>query len=345
MRSRSRRTVGAVRSLLAALGLVVVLLPLSGATAGASAPAPVPSRPSAGCSLTHPAAPGTANLLLEAGGDQGSYERQIPPTYTGRKPLPVVLDLHGYSEPATLQETLTQLGTYGDSHGFITVTPQVTYTVPMWDTTLGSKDLAFIGGLLATVDSTLCADRNRIFVTGYSDGAFMTSSIACQFAGQVAAVAPVAGIEDPSGCHPTRRVPVVAFHGTADPFVSYTGGLGPASLKLPAPDGSGQTIGQELGGKAPPKTPSIPANTATWAKRNGCTARPHDTRIASDVTLISYACPSNDNVELYRIAGGGHAWPGSVFSKSIESVIGRVTFSISADQIIWKFFQAHPRRG
>jgi polyhydroxybutyrate depolymerase len=324
--------------------LVVGLGILGPDPAGAASARAVPARPSAGCALTTPAAPGTSNLLLAAAGDQGAYVREIPTSYTGTKPMPVIIDLHGYAEPASLQVTLTQLGAYGQTHGFITITPQVTYRVPMWDTTLGSKDLAFIGALLHTVDSTLCVDRNRIFVTGYSDGAFMTSSIACQFAGQVAAVAPVAGIEDPSGCHPTRPVPVVTFHGTADPYVSYTGGLGPAALKLPTENGSGD-IGQELSPTSKSrKGPSIPQNTATWARRNGCGPKATSRTVASGVTLFTYTCPHQANVELYRITGGGHAWPGSLASKALESVIGKVTYAISANQIIWRFFQAHPLR-
>jgi poly(3-hydroxybutyrate) depolymerase len=34
-----------------------------------------------------------------------------------------------------------------------------------------------------------------------------------------------------------------------------------------------------------------------------------------------------------------------VASKAIESVIGKVTFSVSANQLIWKFFSSHPLRG
>jgi polyhydroxybutyrate depolymerase len=319
-----------------------MLLPLAGGGPAAAA-THVAARPSSGCSLSHPVPPGTTDELLAAGGDNGAYVREIPPRYSGRTPLPVVIDLHGYEEPATLQVQLTQLGTYGDSHGFITITPQVAAPVPQWITTLGGKDLAFIGGLLHTIDSTLCVDRNRIFVTGYSNGAFLASSIACQFASQVAAVAPVSGIEDPPGCHPSRPVPVVTFHGTADQFVSYNGGLGPAALKLPATNGSKENIGQQLGSGAPQRTgPSIPAITALWAKRNGCASKPTDHTIASDVTLIAYSCPNGNDVELYRIAGGGHTWPGSELSKSIAAAVGKTTFSISANKIIWNFFQDHP---
>jgi polyhydroxybutyrate depolymerase len=326
------------------LGLAALLIPLALGASSSGAAATVPARASAGCSLAHAVSPGTSDDLLAAGGDQGAYVREIPPTYTGRKPLPVIIDLHGYGESATLQASLTALGKYGDTHGFITITPQVAGPVPMWVTTLGSKDLAFIGGLLHTVDSTLCVDRNRTYVTGYSNGAMMASSVACQFAGQVAAFAPVSGIESPTGCRPSRPVPVVTFHGTADQFVPYTGGLGPAALKLPASNGSNETLGQQLAASGSKITggPSVPTLTATWARRDGCASKPTQRGVASGVTLISYSCPKGDNVELYKITGGGHAWPGSVLSKSITSVIGKVTFAISANKIIWAFFKAHP---
>jgi polyhydroxybutyrate depolymerase len=67
--------------------------------------------------------------------------------------------------------------------------------------------------------------------------------------------------------------------------------------------------------------------------------------LASDVTLVRYRCPKHADVQLYRIAGGGHTWPGSEFSRQIESMLGPTTFSINANDVMWEFFQAHPRRG
>ena len=308
----------------------------------------VSARPSAGCASSASSTTSTTvtpaggqSIPLSAGGDTGSYFLQLPTSYNGKTPMPVVIDLHGYDESAGLQVSISALGQYGNSHGFIVVTPGVQETVSLWDTTLGSKDLAFFGGLLDNIESTLCVDQNRVFVTGYSDGAFMSSAIACQYAGRVAAVAPVAGIQAISGCHPSRPVPVVAFHGTADPYVPYTGGIGKAAEALPAPNGVG-TLGQTSQGKAQKKGPSIPAQTATWARRNGCQPSPTYTKVASDVTLIRYSCPHGADVELYRVTGGGHAWPGSEGTAAIAAVVGRTTFSISADSIMWKFFQSHP---
>ncbi|HEY7134611.1 MAG TPA: PHB depolymerase family esterase [Acidimicrobiia bacterium] len=310
-----------------------------------SAPAAATAaKPSAGCRAA-PVKPGDDQVTITSSGASRWFYRHVPPSYTGATPMPVVVDIHGYAEGATIHQRMTELGPYGDTHGFITITPQGEGQVARWDTSLGGADVKFIGDLLDDVDRTLCVDDSRVFVTGLSNGAFMTSAVACAYADRVAAVAPVAGIQDIAGCAPARAVPVVAFHGTADPFVSYDGGLGPKALQLPAPDGSGRTLGQSGAVANATKGPSIPAITAAWAKRNRCAPTPHEQTVASDVTLIRYDCPPGADVELYRITGGGHAWPGSAFSRAIVATVGPTTFSISADDVIWRFFTDHPLAG
>ncbi len=310
----------------------------------ATSPASAAAAPSPGCRGSGNAVtPGEEKVTLTAGGAERWYFRHVPPVYQVTKPIPVVFDFHGYSEGATVHTKFSALGPFGDQHGFVTVTPQGLGAIPLWNTTLHSDDLKFFGELLDQVESTVCVDQNRVFVTGLSNGAFMTSAIACEYADRVAAAAPVAGIRNPAGCKPARPVPVVAFHGTADPVLSYNGGLGPKGLALPAPDGSGRTLGQ-TGTAGAVTTQSVSKMTAAWAGRNHCAARPTETKVASDVTLIAYRCPDDATVELYRIEGGGHTWPGSELSRAVASVIGSTTFSISVNEIIWKFFQAHPLR-
>jgi polyhydroxybutyrate depolymerase len=90
--------------------------------------------------------------------------------------------------------------------------------------------------------------------------------------------------------------------------------------------------------------PSIPEMTATWAVRNGCDATPSETSVAADVTLVAFDCPPGADVELYRVDNGGHSWPGSEFSSKVASVIGSTTMSISANELMWDFFEAHPLR-
>ncbi len=178
---------------------------------------------------------GETKQTLAAPSGERWYFRHVPPAHDGTTPVPLVLDLHGYSEGATVHQLMSGLATFGDEHGFVTITPEGTGPMPQWDTTIDGNDVKFVGNLLDKVEEQLCVDTNRIYVTGLSNGAFMTSAIACEFSERVAAVAPVAGVRNLDGCHFDRPVPIVAFHGTADGYVSFDGGLGEKALDLPAP--------------------------------------------------------------------------------------------------------------
>jgi polyhydroxybutyrate depolymerase len=280
---------------------------------------------------------------MRAGGDAGGYIQELPSRYSGRAAMPVVVDLHGYGVSAANMLKITRLGSYGNRDGFITVTPQVARRLPYWQTGSKSKDVVFLRGVISRVESTLCVDRNRLFVTGYSNGAVMASVLACVDAAQVAAIAPVSGIANPASCHPSWPVPVVAFHGTSDPLLPYTGGLSAEAYKLPLPPGTKGNLSRLLGDNAPQSTkgPSVPKTTAAWAKRDGCASSSTTRVVAKNVALISYACPNGATVSLYRIRGGGHTWPGSV-ADSKAKALGTTTMAISADKIIWSFFESHP---
>jgi polyhydroxybutyrate depolymerase len=302
-------------------------------------------QPSSGCSAPSSAAiaPGEAKVTLASGGTERSYFRHVPTGYTPTNPVPLVLDFHGYLEGAEVHKQHSALSAFGDEKGFVTLTPQGLGNPVRWDTGLDSADMRFVGDLLDEAERTVCVDTNRIFVTGLSNGAFMTSAIACAYADRVAAVAPVAGVASAEGCKPARPVPVVAFHGTADGYVAYEGGLGESGRNLPAPDGSGRTLG-ESGVADRVKGPSVPEVTAQWATRNGCTSGSQESEVASDVTLIEFSCPPGTETQLYRITDGGHTWPGSEFSKAIERAVGHTTFSIDANEVMWEFFVDHPLR-
>jgi len=60
--------------------------------------------------------------------------------------------------------------------------------------------------------------------------------------------------------------------------------------------------------------------------------------------LITYDCPPDAAVEMYRVEGGGHAWPGSALSVSIGGVVGRTSMDIDATALMWEFFQENPLR-
>jgi polyhydroxybutyrate depolymerase len=256
-------------------------------------------------------------------------------------PLPLVFDLHGYGESIEIHRSMSNMIAKGEERWFVVVTPQADDPVPRWDATIGSADTTFLTAVLDHVVATHCIDLARVYVTGLSNGAFMASVMACQIPDRIAAIAPVAGLQDPAGCEIDDPVPVIAFHGTADTFVSYDGGLGASVADLPTDDGG--TIGTGIVGGGGPTVEEI---AAAWAVRNGCAAEaPLVEAVSAEVDRLGYVhCPSNGQVDLYRVNGGGHAWPGSAFSQSIEPIIGHTTMTIDATDLIWQFFDAHPRR-
>ena len=301
--------------------------------------------PSSGCgaSTASTVAAGEEKVTMRSGDVERWYLRHVPPAHDGTTPVPVVVDLHGYTEGADVHAVHSVLGPFGDDRGFVTITPQGTGTVAMWQAAPGSPDVAFAGDLLDQVEETLCVDTARVFVTGLSNGAMMTSVLACEMADRFAAAAPVAGVTEIDGCDPARPVPLVAFHGTEDPFLDFEGGFGPGVANLPTPDGSG-TIGEAAGDEpAVPAGPTVPEVVAGWAGRNGCSDdEPTEDALADDVTVVAYDCPAGAEVELYRIEGGGHTWPGAEMLKAATDVVGITTFSVSANEVMWEFFLDHP---
>ena len=60
------------------------------------------------------------------------------------------------------------------------------------------------------------------------------------------------------------------------------------------------------------------------------------------ITKHTYG-PGRDGAEvvLFSIEGGGHTWPGK---KPVIGFIGKSTLAISANDLMWEFFQRHPMR-
>lgn len=269
------------------------------------------------------------------------YLESSPAKLAKGRPVAVVLDFHGLDEGAGLEALTTQFGPFAQQHGFIAVFPEGTGTPVQWDTMEtgpSNPDIQFVSQLLDHLEATQCVDETRIYATGLSDGAFMTSLLACTMSNRIAAFAPVSGVELAKPCAATHPVPILAFHGTADPILYFNGGVGTQVLQ--------HAVGLQSG---PPPTVTLPpvnlngsgypATVAAWAKRDGCMSKGTDTKIASHVIRRSYRCPANTAVEFYIILGGGHSWPSSAFSQEIGAVTGPTNFQVNATDVIWKFFK------
>ena len=142
--------------------------------------------------------------------------------------------------------------------------------------------------MLEGVSEELCIDESRIYAAGLSMGGFMSSLVACEMSGRFAAVAPVAGLQFPDGCDPGRPIPVLSFHGTADPILLFNGGVNTDALR-PVLGGDGPTttstsVPTELDGEGYPEA------ARDWAEQNGCEGST-DEDVSEEVILRTLRLP------------------------------------------------------
>ncbi|HST24544.1 MAG TPA: PHB depolymerase family esterase [Gaiellaceae bacterium] len=270
---------------------------------------------------------------------QGKVNRtalvHVPTGYTAAKPVPLVLNLHGSGSDVDQQRLFTGMSKTANADGFIVVYPQGSiaegsgfdWNVPGQPLVGGRHvpagtpdDVAFVNQLVTTLEGSYCIDPKRVYATGFSGGARMTSELGCALSGRIAAIAAVSGLRFPSDCHATRAIPVLAFHGTADPVDPY--------------NGHGQAYW----------TYSVPEAAKRWAARDGCKSTATVAHTAKTVTLTAYGgCKNRATVELYTIAGEGHEWPGGPTLPPLYTrVLGPQSTAVSANDVMWKFFTAHP---
>jgi len=279
------------------------------------------------------AAPGLTTQHLTVDGTDREYLLSIPPSYNASKRAPLLFNFHGLGSDMQQQALYSGLNQKAGAEGYVVITPNGTGTaLRRWSFPPlpgSAADVNFVKAMLATTQRTLCIDPKRVFSTGISNGAIFSTVLACVLPGRLAAIAPVAGVNATDACRAgTPPTAVLAFHGTADPIVPYNGGA----------YFSGVNARRTAGIQAKPVDDAV----ANWARFDGCGTPATTTAVAGDVEHVTYPdCPPSGTVELYRVVGGGHTWPGAI----PIARLGPTTSSIDASALMLAFFDAHPRRG
>jgi polyhydroxybutyrate depolymerase len=297
-------------------------------------------------SVTDP--PASDARKIEHAGLDRTFLLHLPKGRNDDKPVPLVIVLHGAGANGRITELLTGFSPLADRHGFAAVYPDAEPGggLGVWqfwsaggEQTAGAAkkakaklvardDFGFIAALIDQLVAERVADARRVYVTGISNGAFMTNRLACVMPERIAAIAPVAGTMvkwTAQDTKPSRPMPVLYMHGTDDKLMGLSGAdfLSKRELSLSAAD-----------------------LVAWWAKHNGCTGPPRVEQLpdtAADGTTVERrtfeprggAAP----VIYYEISGGGHTWPGG--SVQPEALLGKTSRDIDASTIIWEFFSRH----
>ena len=268
-----------------------------------------------------------SNGSINSSGVKREYVLHVPSSYERGKAAPLVISLHGAGLWGGGQQTISQWNRLADREGIIVVYPsgfkdggpRIWHVEP---SPRLAQDIRFIAELIDTLAAHYTIDRSRIYANGLSNGGGMSFVLSCTLSDRIAAVGLVAGAQTLpwQWCKDSKPVPMIAFHGTADPQVPYKGGSSWVSRR---------------------GFPAVGPWAANWARRNRCAPTPAASVVAADVRRIEYTgCAGDATVVLYTILGGGHTWPGG---KALpEWFVGRTSNSVDATSVMWEFFRQHP---
>lgn len=244
-----------------------------------------------------------------------------PNNLTSDSQVPLLISLHGGADYADANMQYTGFLDIIDEKGFVAIFPQGTIAEGKGDTGwyaggdcsgLEVCDLSFIERLIDYSIESLNIDKNRVYVSGFSNGAFMVYTLACFLSDKIAAFAPVSGSMSPDDyqiCNPQRPIPVIHIHGINDDSIPVQG----SDYVTPLQDVS-----------------SYLSSINNCAQNSVVDGEDTNEDGYAWYSEISSACNDNVTVNFTYLENFGHNWPSTESSKGGGADIDAASF-------IWEF--------
>lgn len=298
-----------------------------------------------------PAGPGAAAPELEAGDHDLAvatssgprrYVLHVPARTERSGPRPLILVFHGGAGTATGFKRYAGFDAVADRDGVLVAyldgSGPLGRRLLTWNAgeccghahAEGVDDVAFAVAVLQDVARRARVDATRVYASGHSNGAMMTYRLALEAPERLAAIAPVGAMMVLDHPGPARPLPVLHVHSVDDPRSLYAGGEG-----APFPFT-----------REPIRYRPVEPTLAAWARRSGCPAEPVTVERRATPTppghraerLAWRPCAAGVEIQLWRIAGAGHGWPGR--RGPIPAWwMGPYTDVIDAAEEAWRFFR------
>jgi polyhydroxybutyrate depolymerase len=233
------------------------------------------------------------------------YKVVTPKNYDPKKKYPFILSLHGFTSSGLGQRAFFPLADLAEKHGFV-------YSFPSgigrsWNATNACCDWAnrnddstYLRNFILWAAEKYSIDKKRIYVTGLSNGAFMSYRMAQDHADLIAAIVPVSGVGYKNWPkQPKNPVSVLHIHGTKDNVIRWKGGNIPLMASYP-------------GAKE---------NFEKWRKFNQCDKAVDTSKLKIDLarsvagkeTIVTRYQNKAGTIttELWQVTNGGHITPPS----------------------------------
>ncbi|MFJ6165097.1 alpha/beta hydrolase family esterase [Micromonospora orduensis] len=254
-------------------------------------------------------APGDHPLTLRHNGQDRAYLLHAPPGYDPNRSSALVIALHFYPGTGAAMRELAGLDARADKDNVLVAYPDGVGGGFNALVCCGTQDdVGFLNALTDHLVRTWRADPNRVFLTGISNGGDMSFRAAVEGAGRYAAIGVVSG--------------------------GYSGSLTTSESYVPENPVSVITF---IGGQD--RYASIfQTGVRTWQQRLTCRPGPKASG-APRVNRTVAGCADGSVVDVYTITDMGHSWPGATAGQLAAPAAG-----LSATDLMWEFFAAHPRR-
>ncbi len=281
------------------------------------------------------------HIELNVDGNRREYHYYLTDKLADNAPIVFVLHGSGMNGESTRAVYGYRFDELADKHGFIPVYP--TGFENHWnDCRAGADyeanlqdidDIAFFEAIVADLVSRHDADRQRVFVTGLSNGGHMAYKLALEAPNLVTAVAPVAAnlpVWDESDCEPSGvPVSVAIMNGTEDPVNPYPGGV----VSIFGNTSRGTVM-------ASMESAEYFAALAGYQKETEVRSLPDvDPEDDSTIELTSWAESGLPLVRHYGVIGGGHTVPSKI-AEMPEFLVGPTNRDIEGADELWAYFQS-----
>ena len=244
------------------------------------------------------------------------YYLFIPDSYNNDTKLPLLLNFHGFGGTAYSYIDKVDLRSLANSENFILVYAQGTSLGPLphWNAGLdtpnnksNADDFGFVDKLITNLSNNYNIDSERIYASGYSNGAMFSYALAC-YSDKIKGIASIAGTmlnETYNECNPSHPISMINIHGSDDDTIPYNGSRG------------GFTPIQDV--------------VDYWVNFNKTSINPEYYEFNDNQNIIEEYTynqgKSNTSVKHIKIIGGGHK---NLFEINFEGN--------AIAKIIWEFF-------
>ena len=273
----------------------------------------------------------TYSKTFTIGGVSRSFTYYVPAIYDGTTPVPLIINVHGWTGSSSKQESYADFRKIADTANFIVIHPQALGSPPSWATndTYGptATDKVYIMACMDTIEAHYNINTDREYSTGFSQGGLTTYDMACFYSDRFAAIASVAGglsNTHANICAPHHPIPVMEVHGTQDRLATYTG--------------SGVSL-------------AIDSVIKFWVHFNGCNPIPVTADTLPDISttdsckvvhFVYTGGAQGSTVELYKVLNGDHQWPSEVTTTNVYG-LGNRNMDFTASKEIWRFFSQYSK--